>query len=97
MAVPALCDDHIGPISAKATVESQLAAWAIVGVEHMIVNDQANTATHTTPIAIRTSFFCRIASLLVARLVLQRISHQSEDIPPAELAPASDTFRRRQS
>jgi hypothetical protein len=47
-----------------------LAACAIVGHEHVIISDQAKTATHTTPIAIRTNSLSRIASLLVADLDL---------------------------
>jgi hypothetical protein len=45
----------MGPSSAKVSVESQLAAWAIVGCEHIVLSDQAKTATHRTPIAARTN------------------------------------------
>jgi hypothetical protein len=46
---------HSGPSSAKARVESQLAAWAIVGCEHITVRDQPKMTTHATPTAIRTN------------------------------------------
>jgi hypothetical protein len=49
----ATCKDHIGPSSAKDSVESQLAARAIVGCEHVPAKDQAKTAMHTTSIATR--------------------------------------------
>jgi hypothetical protein len=35
---------HSGPSSAKARVESQLAAWAIVGCEHITIRDQAKNS-----------------------------------------------------
>jgi hypothetical protein len=63
----ATCKAHSGPSNANATVESQLAACAIVGREHIIVSDHAKTATHMTPIASRAISLSRIVSLFGGR------------------------------